>query len=92
MKEATLTSTHVVEKSTKSVDYSPIYRKVSQFAVSVANIIASEQFATVSAIAGALGVWVGAVAARPGLLTVSTIVAMAAILRITIPMTKGGEL
>lgn len=91
MKEATLTSAHVAGRSTRNVDYSSIYRNLSQIAISVAKFIASEQLATVVAIVGALGAWFGAISSRPVMLTVSTIVAMAAMLRITIPMTKGGE-
>ena len=98
MKEATLTSAHVVGKSTRNVDYSSInwyfshfICKTGKFAKTVISFIASEQFATVVAIAGALGIWVAAVTSRPVLLAVSTIVAMVAILRVTIPTTKGGK-
>lgn len=97
MKEAILKSTQAV-KSTRNVDYSsinldfsPFICKFSRFVKAAIRFIASEQFATATATAGALGIWIAAMTSRPVLLAVATVVAMAAVLRVTIPMTKGGN-
>ena len=90
MKEATLTSTHVVDKSTKNVDYSSIYGNIRNIAKSLTKLFASENFALTALSVASIATFFAAVAESQALPWLA-IVAVSALVRLLIPMTKGGE-
>lgn len=90
MKEATLTSTHVVDKSTKNVDYFLIYCNIRNIAKSLTKFLASENFAITLLSVTGIATFFTAVIESPALPGLA-IVAVASLMRLLIPMTKGGE-
>ena len=88
MKETVSFSAHVA-KSTKNVDYSSIYCNIRNIAKSLTKVLASENVALTVLSVTSIATFFAAVAESKALPWLA-IVAVAALVRILIPMTKGG--
>lgn len=92
MKEATLTSTANVEKSTRNVDYSSICCRLFKSAATVINRVATQQASIAVLCVGSACTVMAAIAEIPEATAIAAGASMLPLLRLLIPMTKGGEL